>query len=131
LPWDAPWPPFAGLFLDGPHDDTWFEVLGSGGFAVAVIGLCLTAGRIGSRGLIPLAATGSMGLTVYSVQIVAIWRWDLVDHPSNTTLGVMVVITLVAATAWRAFLGQGPLERLVAWVSKPVKVRGAKPPAQT
>jgi hypothetical protein len=44
--WSEPWPPLAGLYLEGPHDDTMFEALGSGGFALGVLGLCLLLGRV-------------------------------------------------------------------------------------
>ncbi|RPF20311.1 uncharacterized protein DUF418 [Myceligenerans xiligouense] len=116
-----PWPTPLYLWLDGPHDDTMFEVFGSGGFALGVIGLCLFAGRIGARVLAPVAAVGAMALTVYSAQIVAIWAvtaagFDLLDPPTNGPLGWMVLITLAAATVWRALFGQGPLERaMAAW----------------
>ncbi|MBL0888484.1 heparan-alpha-glucosaminide N-acetyltransferase domain-containing protein [Myceligenerans indicum] len=117
-----PWPTPDQLWLDGPHDDTMFEVFGSGGFALGVIGLCLYAGRVGARVLAPLAAVGAMALTVYSAQIVAIWAvtaggFDLLDPPTNGPLGWMVLVTLAAATLWRALFGQGPLERATAaWV---------------
>ncbi|WP_159798574.1 heparan-alpha-glucosaminide N-acetyltransferase domain-containing protein [Puerhibacterium puerhi] len=115
--WSAPWPPPAYLVLSGPHHDTTLEAVGSGGFALAVLGLCLYAGRVGARVLAPLAAVGAAALTVYSLHIVAIWRWDLVGSETNRPLAVMVVVTLVAATAWRFLLGRGPLERLLAWVA--------------
>jgi uncharacterized protein len=107
-----------------PHDNTLFEVVGSGGFALTVLGLCLYAGRIGSVVLAPLAAVGSMALTVYSLQIVAIWRWDLLDSTTNGPLVVMILVTLAAASAWRAFLGRGPFERVVGAVAR----RAAPPP---
>ncbi len=116
-PWSAPWPTGEYLFLAGPHHDTTLEVVGSGGFAVAVLGLCLFAGPVGSRVLAPLAAVGAMALTVYSLQIVAIWHWDLLGSETNGPLAVMVVVTLVAATLWRFFLGRGPLERFFAHVA--------------
>ncbi|GAB4083418.1 heparan-alpha-glucosaminide N-acetyltransferase domain-containing protein [Myceligenerans cantabricum] len=117
-----PWPTPHYLWLDGPHDDTMFEVFGSGGFALGVIGLCLFAGRVGARVLAPLAAVGALALTVYSAQIVVVWAvtangFDLLDPPTNTPLGRMVLVTLAAATLWRALFGQGPLERATAaWV---------------
>ncbi len=116
-PWSAPWPTGEYLFLAGPHHDTTLEAVGSGGFAVAVLGLCLYAGTVGSRVLAPLAAVGAMALTVYSLQVVAIWHWDLLGSETNGPLGVMVVVTLVAATLWRFLLGRGPLERLFAHVA--------------
>ncbi|SKC65907.1 heparan-alpha-glucosaminide N-acetyltransferase domain-containing protein [Krasilnikoviella flava] len=122
--WDDPWPGVAGLFLDGPHDDTTIEVLASGGFAAAVVGLCLYVGRVGRWVLAPLAAVGSMALTVYALQIVAIWHGDLLGSTTNGPLVVMVLVTLAAATAWRFLLGRGPVERLVGTVSE----RAAGPP---
>lgn len=50
LAWSDPWPTPAGLFLEGPHDDTMFEALGSGGFALGVLGLCLLVGTVVTRG---------------------------------------------------------------------------------
>lgn len=142
--WSDPWPPLAGLYREGPHDDTMFEALGSGGFALGVLGLCLLVGGVlgGAGGVpnrpgwfprvtrwavlalvTPLAAVGALALTVYSVQIAVIWwwtrtYWDLLDPPTNEPLGWMVLITLALATLWRAVLGRGPLERLFAGVSR-------------
>ena len=134
-----PWPPLAGLYVEGPHDDTTFEALGSGGFALGVLGLCLLAGaaararrrgvavlvlrRMAQVALAPLAAVGALALTVYSLQIVVIWwwtrtYWDLLEPETNGPLGWMVLITLVAATLWRALLGRGPIERLFAHVAR-------------
>ncbi|MFC8598356.1 heparan-alpha-glucosaminide N-acetyltransferase domain-containing protein [Isoptericola sp. NPDC057191] len=116
--WHDPWPGPAGLLLAGPHDDTTFEALASGGFAVAVVGLCLHVGRVGRWVLAPLAAVGSMALTVYALQIVAIWRWELLGATTNGPLLVLVLVTLGAATLWRFLVGRGPVERLVGRVAE-------------
>lgn len=141
--WSDPWPPLAGLYLEGPHDDTMFEALGSGGFALGVLGLCLLVGARGgaATGLdssggprqaarrvalvvtAPLAAVGALALTVYSLQIVVIWWWtrtgfDLLSAPTNGPLGVMVLSTLAGATLWRALFGRGPLERVFARITR-------------
>lgn len=152
--WSDPWPPLAGLYLEGPHNDTMFEALGSGGFALGVLGLCLLVGARGGTGgtagadgggarqvvrrvalvvTAPLAAVGAMALTVYSAQIVIIWWWtrsgvDLLTSPSNGPLGVMVLSALAAATLWRALFGRGPLERVFARITRtafPAPERGA------
>ncbi|ROS73541.1 heparan-alpha-glucosaminide N-acetyltransferase domain-containing protein [Cellulomonas sp. PhB143] len=123
---DAPWPLPAALLLAGPHTDTPLEVLGSGGFAVMVVGACLVVVRARRVALVlsPLAAVGATALTVYTAQVVALWavrtRWstDLVrDASGNGPLVVMVVASLVLATAWRVVWGRGPLERLVTSVA--------------
>lgn len=119
LAWSDPWPTGAYLWLAGPHTDTWLEVFGSGGFAAAVLGLCLFAGKIGRWALAPIAAVGAMALSVYSAQIVAIWAWgpEAFKQTTNLPLLAMVLVALAAATAWRWALGQGPLERVVAAVT--------------
>lgn len=121
LPWTAPLPTSDYLWLAGPHTDTTLEVLGSGGFALAVLGLCLLLGarRPVLRVLAPLAAVGSMALTVYCLQIVAIWAWEdpLMTGTGNGELLLLVVASLVFATVWRWSFGRGPLERFVGWVA--------------
>ncbi|SDG03267.1 Uncharacterized membrane protein YeiB [Cellulosimicrobium cellulans] len=119
LGWADPWPTSAYLWLAGPHTDTLPEVVGSGGFAVAVLGLCLFAGRVGRWVLAPVAAVGAMALTVYSAQIVVLWAWGdtAYEQTTNGPLLWLVLATLGAATLWRWAFGRGPLERLVASVA--------------
>ncbi|KZM35482.1 heparan-alpha-glucosaminide N-acetyltransferase domain-containing protein [Oerskovia enterophila] len=121
LPWSAPLPTPEYLWLAGPHTNTTLEVLGSGGFALAVLGLCLLLGssRAVLRVLAPLAAVGSMALTVYCLQVLAIWAWEdqLMSATGNGELALLVVASLVFPTAWRWALGRGPLERFVGWVA--------------
>jgi len=137
---DDPWPTSAYLWLAGPHTDTLPEVVGSGGFAVAVLGLCLFAGRVGRWVLAPVAAVGSMALSVYSAQIVVLWAWgdDAYRQTTNGPLLLLVLVTLAAATAWRWAFGRGPLERLFAAVAArasavtttPAPPAGASPAAR-
>ncbi|WNV77438.1 heparan-alpha-glucosaminide N-acetyltransferase domain-containing protein [Geodermatophilus sp. DSM 44513] len=112
-PWRAAW--FAGA---EPHSSTTFEVVGSGGVAVAVIGLCLVAADAAPRLLYPLASVGALALSVYSGQIVAL-RVLAVDSADDW--GRWARFTLAAvllATGWRLLLGRGPLERLLTWSSR-------------
>lgn len=101
-----------------PHSTSSFEVLGNLGVSAAVIGVCLlaTSGRVGELLLTPLAAAGSMSLTIYSAQLVviSILGADAVYYPeSNVPLLVLAAGSIAFAWAWRAVLGQGPLERLL------------------
>ncbi|QJU52458.1 DUF418 domain-containing protein [Herbiconiux sp. KACC 21604] len=114
------------------HDDSTFEVISSGAVAVAVIGLftALTesTGRrmrtAVTRILQPLWATGSMPLTVYSAQIVALW-WYVENYDSEEWLAwqsvplfvAFAVTTLVVCSLYRLVFRQGPLEWLVARIS--------------
>ncbi|MCB7137901.1 heparan-alpha-glucosaminide N-acetyltransferase domain-containing protein [Cellulosimicrobium marinum] len=120
LTWTDPWPTTAYLWLAGPHTDTWPEVVGSGGFAVAVLGACLFAGRVGRWVLAPVAAVGSMALTVYSAQVVVLYAWgeEAFEQTTNGPLLVLVLATLAVATAWRWAFGRGPLERLLTAVAR-------------
>lgn len=130
LTWSDPWPTSAYLWLAGPHSDTLPEVVGSGGFAVAVLGLCLFVGRVGRWVLAPVAAVGAMALSVYSAQIVVLWFWGDVayEQTTNGPLLVLVLVTLAVATAWRWAFGRGPLERLFAWVAG--RASAVTPPAK-
>ncbi|WP_050761692.1 heparan-alpha-glucosaminide N-acetyltransferase domain-containing protein [Beutenbergia cavernae] len=101
-----------------PHSSSMFEMAGNIGVAVAVLGLCLlaTRGVVGAVALRPIAATGAMSLTVYTIQIVAIAivGSDAVWYPtSNGPLLVIGLGCIVFALVWQLTLGRGPLERLL------------------
>lgn len=99
-----------------PHSGGSAEILGSGGFAAAVIALCLLVSRWLRWVLLPVAALGAMPLTAYSAHIVVfLVAAGPLSMPSDASgwWGWFSLALIVAATAWSMFLGQGPLERLV------------------
>lgn len=101
-----------------PHADTTPEMLGNAGVAVAVLGGCLLASRVGwlRTALHPVAATGAMPLTVYCVQVVAVALMGpavVWAQTTNGTLLAFTAVTLAACTLWRRWLGSGPLERFL------------------
>jgi uncharacterized membrane protein len=122
------------------HSDGLLEVFGSGGFAAAVVGLCLlvtrpwwrTPGREPGLGPIgwltlPLRAVGSMPLTAYAGQIVAWWLLQPTPEPGESTLEAFrdadpfvpfVVWTIAACTLWALLVGRGPLEWAVDRISR-------------
>ena len=120
------------------HSGTAAEVIGSGGLAIAIIGLATLLGSLpepAGRGirfvLFPVAAAGGMALSLYTAQAIALTivreanridaeRWV---YP-EATLPVLIVSALVIGTLWRLFLGAGPLERLLRWLTR-VRFRDA------
>lgn len=112
-------PPSLNMFLGAePHSGTVLEAVGSGGFAIAVIGLLLLGGPILGKILYPIAAVGSMSLTSYSFHIIAIWLIPALVFPDSLLpLGWLVLATLALCSLWHALLGRGPLERLLSSVS--------------
>jgi uncharacterized membrane protein YeiB len=110
--WDPAW--FAGA---EPHSGTTFEVVGSAGVAVAVIGMCLVVADRLPRATYPMASVGAMALTVYTAQIVAIRIGELDSSGGWGLWARFAVSALVLASVWRLRLGRGPLERLLTWSS--------------
>lgn len=134
------------------HSGTTAEVFGSGGVAVAVIGILSLldsapgslrngshAGAIGARVtkvlrfvLTPVAAAGAMAFTLYTAQAVLLaivrvavmqdGRWDMPDW----VLPTLIIGSLVIATLWRRFIGRGPLEAGMRALV-PLIARGPKP----
>lgn len=110
-----------------PHTGTPFELIGAGGFAVALIAVCLLVARPLRVVLTPLAATGSMALSAYTAQILALavigdgyWR------TGNNNAGLYLALTLstlVVCTVWVRYVGRGPLERLLSWLATIAAVR--------
>lgn len=103
------------VFAVDPHSGGTAEILGSGGFALVVIALCLLLSRPLRWVLLPLGALGSMPLTAYSAHVVSI---VLVGGPgaffsSNSFWAATAIGLLLVTTLWSMFFGRGPLERLV------------------
>ncbi|WP_081319071.1 heparan-alpha-glucosaminide N-acetyltransferase domain-containing protein [Microbacterium testaceum] len=99
------------------------EVIGSGGFAIAAIGLCLLLCRTPLRWVaIPLRAVGSMPLTAYVVQLL-VWAVvalavlgdtsDLWGIRALELFGPLTLGLIVGCTVWVLTVGRGPLEALV------------------
>ncbi|WP_123735058.1 DUF418 domain-containing protein [Rathayibacter sp. PhB186] len=131
-----------GLALGGPesveaHSSTTAEIVGAGGVAAVAIGAltALTARLAVVRAVTaPLAAVGAMPLTVYSVQLVALAVYlipyepfDFAAWQSWTLLASFTVVAVFGALLWRRFVGQGPLEWLVARTSLRPRTRAARP----
>ncbi|MBB3081863.1 heparan-alpha-glucosaminide N-acetyltransferase domain-containing protein [Geodermatophilus sabuli] len=110
--WDPAW--LAGA---RPHSGTTFEITGSVGVALVVIVVCLVVADRLPTATSPVASVGSMALTVYSAQIVAIWATGTEEYVDNRTWVAYLAVTVVLATTWRLLLGRGPLERLLTWSS--------------
>lgn len=116
------------VFADGAHSGGVLEAVGSGGFAIAVVGVCLLFCRARPVRLVllPLRAVGSMPLTAYVGQIVAWAVWaelslgdvdDLSAFRALQPFWPFVGATALFCTAWALLLGRGPLERALAAVT--------------
>ncbi|MFJ6654411.1 heparan-alpha-glucosaminide N-acetyltransferase domain-containing protein [Microbacterium sp. NPDC091313] len=114
----------AAVWTARAHSSGLLEVVGSGGFALAVIGLCLLACRTPLRWpAIPLRAVGAMPLTAYTAQLVV---WALVASALLSDVGdlrgfralepfwPMTLAIVAGCTAWALLIGRGPLEAAVA-----------------
>ena len=111
-------PDLAQLATAAPHSQTTFEALGSGGTAMVLIALLQLIGRRARLLLAPLAAVGSMSLTVYCGHIAVIWAADNPYDPvDNRLFAAMAGGFIVLAMAWFAIWARGPLEHLVHVIS--------------
>lgn len=112
VPTDSAW----WLATDAAHSSTPLDMLATTGSALLVLGLALL---LSTRLLAPLAAAGSMPLTLYSAHVVWVARTDPGD-PGRYYLA-QVVVALVVATLWRRYVGGGPLEVAVAAAARPLR----------
>lgn len=112
--------PWADVWTGAAHSSGLLEVVGSGGFAVAVIGACVLLCRTPVRWVVlPLRAVGSMPLTAYTAQLVA-WAvvaavvlgdpGDLQGFRELSLFWPFVLWIIVCCTAWALLIGRGPLE---------------------
>jgi uncharacterized membrane protein YeiB len=99
------------------HSGTTFEIVGSTGVALAVIAVCLVIADRLRTVVLPLAAVGSMALTVYIGSVLAVWVTPDLEYRDNVPWLIYVCGALAFCTAWRLVMGRGPVERLLTWSS--------------
>lgn len=107
------------LATDAPHTSTPLDMAHTTGSALLVLGLALLVrGPVASL-LRPLSAAGSMPLSLYSAHVLLLGTTDAED-PEPYYLA-QVVVALVFAVLWRRFVGRGPLEAVLALVTRPLR----------
>ena len=119
--WDEVW-------TAEPHSSGLLEVFGSGGFALATIGLCLLLCRtLLTWVVLPLRAVGAMPLTAYTAQLViwAIAATVILGNPGDLRgfrdlepFWPITEVLVIACTVWALLIGRGPLEWLVDRVAR-------------
>jgi uncharacterized membrane protein YeiB len=111
----APTTSAAWLLTASAHSGTPFEIIGAGGVAIAVIGLCLFGQRL-RRLLLPISSVGALALTSYAGHLLALKAFGpdqlgrmSAENPYLPWL-VLVAATMLITTTWRVLLHRGPLE---------------------
>jgi uncharacterized membrane protein len=109
--------------------------LGAIGAAVALIAALLVVTepasgwrRVTGAALWPLQAVGAMPLTVYTAHVVALAVWRSSGGVLADTwlpFALLGAASLVFASVWTAILGQGPLERALAALSRARRPTGS------
>ncbi|MDO5672795.1 MAG: heparan-alpha-glucosaminide N-acetyltransferase domain-containing protein [Actinomycetaceae bacterium] len=115
--------PYMGRALASasPHSGTTFEVVGSAGFSLVVIALLLMAPTWIGLVLSPIAAVGSMSLTIYSAHVPYVSAMIPMQLPATISITALVAVAITFAVLWRTFIGRGPLE----WVMNRVSHKAA------
>lgn len=109
------------------HSGGVLEVLASGGFAVAILGLCLLVTRYARWIVLPLAAYGAVPLTGYVLQAILILAGAGTWLPNPVLVWVALSLLMMGgALIWTRTAGKGPLERLTAWAADAMALTGGR-----
>ncbi|MGO1471245.1 MAG: heparan-alpha-glucosaminide N-acetyltransferase domain-containing protein [Flaviflexus sp.] len=116
---DVTFPQVTDYLHAEPHSGTILEAIGSGGTAIAIIGILLLGGPFLGKLLYPIGAVGAMSLTAYSTHIVAVWAIPALVFPeSMAPLLWHLLTTMIVCSLWKFVIGRGPLEWLLYRVSQ-------------
>jgi uncharacterized membrane protein len=121
------------LATNAPHTSTPPDLLGTTGTAIALLGALLLASRptrpllrgLTTLTLTPLAAAGSMTLTLYTAHIVFI-NSDYDTYDATTGYLIQATTALLVGLCWRAAVGRGPLEGMVSVLAAHARQRWAR-----
>lgn len=125
---------------DEPHASGMGEAIGSGGFALAVIGVCTLIGRTQLRWPVwPVRVLGSMPLTAYTSHLVIWAGWIAITRSEGGSVDTldgfraldpfwpMTFGVMVGCIIWAVFVGRGPLEAAVSRLSAVDRTAAASP----
>jgi uncharacterized membrane protein YeiB len=113
VPTTTPW----WLAVVAPHSTTPFDLLHTAGTSVAIVAaMSLLALRLPVL-IAPLAAVGSMTFTLYTLHCLLLAGNSVTGPPGQVYL-VHVLVALAVATAWRTWVGRGPLESLASMAAR-------------
>lgn len=122
LPATSPW----WLAVRAPHTTTPVELLHTIGVAMAVIGIAIMLGWVLRSALRPLAAGGSMPLTLYTLHLVLLVSPLTPDDGELISFASHIVILFTFALLWRRHFDRGPLESLLARITNGVRDRSLR-----
>lgn len=116
------------LLGSAEHTGTPFEIMGSTGVAITLVALLLAVTERWSRIWRPVSAVGTMGLTVYTLHVVAIGVLGLSAGPGEPAyvLPAFVAGAIVFALLWSRFFRRGPLEQLLHVATSPAAKLGRR-----
>jgi uncharacterized membrane protein len=104
-----------------PHSTTPLDLAFTIGLGLAVLGVCILVGRTTTALLRPLAAAGSMTLTLYSLHLLLL-SWSVMPG-GGTGLLIQTVLVVAFALVWSRSHARGPLEEIVARATGAVRRR--------
>ncbi|MCZ2848592.1 acyltransferase family protein [Modestobacter sp. VKM Ac-2978] len=112
--WNGTTPTDTGWWLAtmAPHSSTSLDLAYTIGVALVVLGACILLGRMTTTLLRPLAAAGSMTLTLYCTHLVMLSAPAVPGGPTGFLLQVAVLVAF--ALLWSRGHARGPFEELVA-----------------
>lgn len=106
------------LLIAAPHSGTPFDLVGTTGSALCVLGLCLLLVRSSAMRTItvPVAAAGAMTLTLYTCHVVLL-ALPIGEFDSVVYYLSHVAFFLIAPMLWFRIAPRGPIESLVHEIS--------------
>jgi hypothetical protein len=104
------------LLISSPHSGTTLDLVHTSATSAAAIGGCILLTRVLPRwSYLPLAATGSMTLTIYTAHVLALTKGSPLLMTDQLHFWLAnVAVAIVVAAFWRVVIGRGPLEWLFA-----------------
>lgn len=111
-PTSSPW--WMGVMA--PHTGTPVDILFTLGIAVSMIGVALILGLVIPRALQPIAAIGSMPLSLYTAHLLLL-AVPFMPEDGWAAFGLHLLLLALFALLWRSFFARGPLELALGWVA--------------
>jgi uncharacterized membrane protein YeiB len=116
------------LAVMAPHTGTPVDLMFTIGLALAALGACIMLGRVIGPLVSPLAAAGTMPLTMYVMHLLMLVYLPVPAASEGLDLAVQLAVLIVFAMLWRHRFARGPLEQVIYVVTDHIRRMVVKAP---
>jgi uncharacterized membrane protein YeiB len=109
------------LAVMSPHTATVADLVFTIGTSLLALGVCIMVGRVVGRLVSPLAAAGTMPLTMYVLHLLMLAYLPISEGAEGLEFVIQLTVLITFAMVWHHKFARGPLEQVIWWITDHIR----------